>query len=61
LEHNGLDKHTISQMIENNNTIAEWITTEIDLNQALFPNYETPDDVKKLYEENKDELVINEG
>jgi DNA polymerase III alpha subunit len=23
LEHNGLDKHTISQMIENNNTIAE--------------------------------------
>ena len=60
LEHNGLDKHTISQMIENNNTIAEWITTEIDLNQALFPNYETPDDVRKLYEENGNGLIVDE-
>ena len=61
LENNGLEKKIISKMIENNNKIAESITTDIDLNQTLFPNYETPDDVRKIYEENKDGRVINEG
>jgi len=60
LERNGFEKQTIHQLIENNNTIADNITTEIDLNQALFPNYETPEDVKELYEKYKDELVLPE-
>ena len=44
--------------IENNLKIADRILTEIDLNQALFPNYESPEDIKELYERYKDHLVI---
>ncbi|MEI6117738.1 MAG: hypothetical protein WCP92_00255 [bacterium] len=54
LENNGCEKDTISKMIETNNTIAESITTEIDLNQSLFPNYETDENIKKIYDEYKD-------
>lgn len=60
LEHNGFEKKIINQLIETNNTIADSITTEIDLNQALFPNYETPEDIKELYEQYKDGLVVKE-
>jgi DNA polymerase III alpha subunit len=54
LEDNGFERNTISKLIETNNKIAESITTTIDLNQALFPNYETPEDVKELYDKYKD-------
>jgi DNA polymerase III alpha subunit len=60
LEINGFEKKTINQMIENNEHIANQIHTEIDLNQTLFPNYETPEDVKKLYEQYQDDLVVKE-
>jgi len=60
LEHNGFEKKTINHLIETNNRIADSITTEIDLNQALFPNYETPEDVKEIYEQYKDGLVVKE-
>ncbi|MEI6773489.1 MAG: hypothetical protein WCL18_01300 [bacterium] len=60
LENNGFEKKIINQLIKTNNRIADEITTEIDLNQALFPNYETPEDVKALYEEYKDGLVVEE-
>ncbi len=60
LENNGMKKEKIQQLIETNNTITEHIHTEIELNQSLFPNYETPDTIKKLYEENNENLVINE-
>jgi DNA polymerase III alpha subunit len=60
LEHNGLEKNIINNLIETNNKIADSITTSIDLNQTLFPNYETPEDVKELYEEYKDKLVVKE-
>lgn len=60
LTKNGREKKTINQLIENNTTIAEQITTEIDLNQTLFPNYETPEDVKELYDQYKEGLVVKE-
>jgi len=60
LENNGFEKKTINQLIKTNNRIADEITTEIDLNQALFPNYETPEDVRALYEQYKDGLVVEE-
>jgi hypothetical protein len=60
LENNGYEKHIINWLIETNNTIAESITTEIDLNQALFPNYETPQEVRELYEKYKDDLIVKE-
>ncbi len=58
LENNGLEKWTIDTLIDTNNRIADEINVSIDLNQTLFPNYETPDDVKELYEQNKDQLVV---
>lgn len=60
LSTNGYDAVMIDTLIENNLAIAESITTDIDLNQALFPNYETPEDVKELYEKHKDQLIIKE-
>lgn len=60
LEHNGFENKAIDQLIDTNNAIAESIQTAIDLNQALFPNYETPEDVKAIYEQYKDKLIINE-
>ena len=60
LENNGYEKSFINQLIETNNKIADSITTEIDLNQTLFPNYETPEDIKKLYDQYKDSLVVHE-
>ena len=60
LKKNEFDKKFIDEMIENNNEVAENITTEINLHQALFPNYDTPDDIKEIYEQAKDELVVEE-
>lgn len=60
MEDNGFEKHTISQLIETNNKIAESISTEIDLNQTLFPNYDSSEDIKELYEQYKDWLVVSE-
>lgn len=60
LEDNGFEKKTINQLIENNEIVADKIDIEIDLNQALFPNYETPEDVKHLYDTYKDQLVVEE-
>jgi DNA polymerase III alpha subunit len=60
LQDNGFPKHIIQKLIDTNNKIADDITTEIELNQALFPNYETPDDIKALYEQHKEELEMEE-
>jgi len=54
LETNGFEKSLINQLIQTNEKIADSITTAIDLNQTLFPNYETPEDVRALYEEYQD-------
>jgi hypothetical protein len=35
-------------------TIADQTSLEIELNQLLFPNYQSPDEIKALYEENKE-------
>jgi len=60
LEHNGFEKKIINQLIENNETIANQIDIKIDLNQSLFPNYETPEDVRQLYEQYENDLVVKE-
>jgi len=60
LINNNIDDTTINKLIETNNSLTDQIDTEIDLHQTLFPNYETPDDVKEIYEDNKDELIRNE-
>jgi len=60
LSNNGYNTAMIDTLIKNNIAIAENITTDIDLNQVLFPNYETPEDIKELYEKYKDQLIIKE-
>lgn len=54
LEKNSFDRKLIDELIENNGNLADSIAVEIDLNQALFPNYDTPDDIREIYEKVKD-------
>lgn len=58
LENNGFEKPLINKLIETNNKIAGSIKTDIELNQTLFPNYETPEDVQELFDKYKDGLVV---
>ncbi len=60
LKNNWIDNHIIDTWIQTNTTIADKISTEIDINQVLFPNYKTPEDIKELYEKHKDSLIISE-
>ncbi len=48
---NGMDDTFITTCIEQNNKIADSIDVQIDLHQSLFPAYETPDDIREMYEE----------
>jgi DNA polymerase III alpha subunit len=59
LINNNISDNVINKLIETNNALADQIDVSIDLNQSLFPNYETPDDVNKIYEDNKNELITN--
>lgn len=55
-EKNGYSAKQIDERIATNNAIAERIVSEIDLNQTLFPNYDSPEDIVELYEQYKDKL-----
>lgn len=57
LKKNKFDEQLIQKLIENNQKIVDSITLEIPLWNILFPKYESPEDIKKLYEENKDQIV----
>lgn len=50
LTKNGYDQAQISQRMENNQKLIESIDIEIPLHQLLFPVYESPDEIKQLYE-----------
>jgi DNA polymerase-3 subunit alpha len=56
-EKNGYEKTQIDNWIETNSQVAEGITPEIDLNQTLFPNYDSPEDIIEVYDQYKDQLV----
>ncbi len=52
--------HTIEQIelwTTNTLKVAQMSHVTITLGQSLFPNYEVPEDIQKLYEEYKDELI----
>lgn len=49
LQINGYDVADIDRRIENTNKIAKQVKIEILMWQALFPNHQTPDDIKELY------------
>lgn len=46
-------------MIATNLTLSESLDVKISLGQSLFPNYDSPEDIKKNYEEIKDNLIEN--
>lgn len=58
MKNNGFSEEVIEHGIANTQIIADLTNLEIKLNQLLFPNYQSPDEIKSLYEENKDGLVI---
>jgi hypothetical protein len=39
-------------------TISDVTDLEIELNQLLFPNYQSPEEITVLYEKHKDTLVV---
>jgi DNA polymerase III alpha subunit len=57
---NGYTPEQIDERIHTNEEIAAEIVTDIALNQTLFPNYASPEDIIELYEENKEQLVVEE-
>jgi DNA polymerase III alpha subunit len=57
---NGYTTEQIDERIHTNETIAAEIITDIALNQTLFPNYASPEDIIELYEQNKEQLVVEE-
>ena len=48
---NGYKEEQISEWLATNEKIAEEIHVKIKLGQALFPVYQTPDNIRKKYEE----------
>lgn len=57
LTKNGYISDQIQSMIETNFSLAESFQVKIALWQALFPNYESPDDIKEMYEKMKNILI----
>lgn len=57
---NGYTAEQIDERIHTNVEIATGIVTDIALNQTLFPNYASPEDIIELYEQNKEQLVVKE-
>ncbi len=58
LQKNDLSQELIDRLIDGTGELVERCHVKITLWQALFPNYDTPDDMKKIYDEYKDGLVV---
>lgn len=57
LRKNKFEDNLIEKLISNNKEISNKITLEIPLWNILFPQYESPENIKQLYEENKGTIV----
>lgn len=56
---NGYKEEQIEQWLKNNEKIAEQIDMKIKLGQALFPIYDAPQEIKELYEQHKDSMIVD--
>lgn len=56
---NGYSQDMVSVWMSTNNEIASQVKIDILMHQALFPIYQTPDDVKQLYDNIKDSLITD--
>ena len=59
LKNNNFSDTMITTLIDTTNSIADRCNVKITLWQALFPQYDTPDDIKNLYEQHRDQLIID--
>ncbi len=57
LKTNNYSEEEISQMISSNENLANSLEVKISLGQSLFPNYESPDDIKEMYKKMSDNLI----
>ena len=58
LQKNALDTELIDRLVDATWELAELCNAKITLGQALFPNYDTPEEMRVLYNEAKEWLVI---
>jgi DNA polymerase III alpha subunit len=54
---NGYENADVDKRIDNTNKIAKQIKIEILMWQALFPNYDTPEDMKRIYDKIEKKLI----
>lgn len=59
MKKNNYDEESINKMIENNHKVSEKIDLQLPLWQILFPKYQSDEDIKKLYEIHKNDLITN--
>lgn len=59
LKANNYSEEEIYQMISTNENLAHSLEVKIALGQSLFPNYESPDDIKDMYDKMKNMLIEN--
>lgn len=58
MKKNGFEDEVIDQWIAMTQTIVDLTDLKIKLNQLLFPNYQSSEEIKKLYEVHQDEMVV---
>lgn len=54
---NGYPEEDVTNYMKTNQVISDACNLEIPLWTILFPKYESPEEIKKLYEANKDSLI----
>lgn len=54
---NGYDQDLVARLIDQTYAVAQRCQISIDLGQMLFPNYETPDQIRVLYDAYQHDLI----
>jgi len=58
LAKNGYSQEQADEWISNNVAISDRVHVKVKLWQTLFPNYDTPEQIRQLYDTNKDQLIV---
>jgi len=59
LTKNAYSLELIDSLITTTATLAEQLNVEIKLGQMLFPKYTSSEEITRLYEDNKDTLIVS--
>ena len=60
MEKNWYSKEFIKTLIDNNQKVADLVTLELPIWKIFFPKYESPQNIKEIYEKYKDQLIEND-